>query len=224
MAAVAPARGADGEPLLSIGQVLTRLSVDFAELSPSKLRFLEEQGLMTPARTKSGYRKFSQADIERLRLILTLQRDHYLPLKVISEFLDDVDCGKNPEIPGVAPKTAATLMSPRRVLTRAELLRESGASASLLAEAISAQLVPALDVFPQHALDTMRTLRGLGERGIAPRHLRAMRLAAERDAELIEQSLAARGGAGGQRSEDALELAAMVDQVRSSVLRARLLG
>ena len=69
--------------LLSIGQVLARLSPEFPSLTSSKLRFLEVQGIVTPVRTESGYRKFSQADLERLRLALTLQRDQYLPLVVI---------------------------------------------------------------------------------------------------------------------------------------------
>src|SRR6478736_10143361 len=76
--------------LLSIGQVLARLSPEFPSLTSSKLRFLEVQGIVTPLRTESGYRKFSQNDLERLRLALTLQRDHYLPLGVIREYLEDI--------------------------------------------------------------------------------------------------------------------------------------
>ncbi|MDQ1529560.1 MAG: hypothetical protein QOH77_1350 [Actinomycetota bacterium] len=72
-----------GASLLSIGQVLARLNPEFPDLTPSKLRFLEERQLISPARTESGYRKFSPADLTRLRFVLTMQRDHYVPLKVI---------------------------------------------------------------------------------------------------------------------------------------------
>ncbi|WP_164861708.1 MerR family transcriptional regulator, partial [Microbacterium sp. CPCC 204701] len=89
--------------LLSIGQVLARLSPEFPSLTSSKLRFLEVQGIVAPTRTESGYRKFSQADLERLRLALTLQRDHYLPLSVIREYLEDVDAGRDPATPTAVP-------------------------------------------------------------------------------------------------------------------------
>ncbi len=67
--------------LYTIGQVLTVLKPQFGDLTPSKLRFLEDQGLLTPERTDAGYRKYSENQIERLSIILTLQRDQYLPLK-----------------------------------------------------------------------------------------------------------------------------------------------
>ena len=73
----------DHRKLYTIGQVLTVLKPEFGDLSPSKLRFLEDQGLVTPERTDAGYRKYSENQIERLRVVLTLQRDQYLPLKVI---------------------------------------------------------------------------------------------------------------------------------------------
>ncbi len=89
------------EPLLNIGQVLDRLRADFEDISIPKIRFLEAEGLVKPDRTPSGYRKFSEADIERLRYILRMQRDHYLPLKVIGEHLDAIDRGLEP--PAVEP-------------------------------------------------------------------------------------------------------------------------
>ena len=87
--------------LLSIGQVLARLSPEFPSLTSSKLRFLEVQGIVTPQRTASGYRKFAPADVERLRLALTLQRDHYMPLQVIREHLDDVEAGRATALPQI---------------------------------------------------------------------------------------------------------------------------
>src|SRR5690606_21000413 len=96
----AAARSSSSAPLLSIGQVLARLNPEFPGLSPSKLRFLEAEGLVFPARTESGYRKFSHADLDRLRLILSLQRDYYLPNKVIRQHLVELDAGREPVLPG----------------------------------------------------------------------------------------------------------------------------
>lgn len=85
--------------LFTIGQVLNILDPEFPDLSTSKLRFLEEQGLVTPQRTASGYRKFSEHDVERIRIILELQRTRFLPLKVIGNYLDELDEGKAPVLP-----------------------------------------------------------------------------------------------------------------------------
>ncbi len=212
--------------LLSIGQVLARLQDDFADLSPSKLRFLEEQGLVTPERTKSGYRKFSQAHIERLRLILTLQRDHYLPLKVIAEVLDELDEGRDPIIPGAAHRNASSILSPKRVLSGEELCRSTGASTRFLGESIAAGLLPAAEVFPHDTIAQLTALLKLAERGITPRHLRTLRVAAEREAELISRAVSTRGVKSGTPAgdEDALEFAGYLDTVRSGVLRRRVSG
>ncbi|WP_125098358.1 transcriptional regulator FtsR [Leucobacter chromiireducens] len=212
--------------LLSIGQVLSYLAVDFADLSPSKLRFLEEQGLVTPERTKSGYRKFSQAHIERLRLILTLQRDHYLPLKVIAEVLDEMDQGRDPIIPGAARRSASSILSPKRVLSSDELCRSTGASTRFLGEAIAAGLLPAAEVFPHDAVAQLTALLRLAERGITPRHLRSVRVAVEREAELISRAASTRGVKRGTPAgdEEALEFAGYLDTVRSGVLRRAISG
>ena len=216
------AGGAASTPL-SIGQVLACLQDDFVDLTPSKLRFLEEQGLITPDRTKSGYRKFSQQHIERLRMILTLQRDHYLPLKVIAEVLCDVDAGRDPIIPGASPRSASSVLAPHRVLSSDELCRATGATPRFLGEAIAVGLLPAADVFPHDAVAELAALLKLAERGITPRHLRALRVAAEREAELVAQAVATRGVKSGTPAglEDSLEIADHLDTVRSGVLRRR---
>lgn len=203
--------------------MLARLQDDFADLTPSKLRFLEDQGLVTPERTKSGYRKFSQQHIERLRLILTLQRDHYLPLKVIAEVLDEMDAGRDPIIPGASPRSASSILAPKRVLSAEELRRTTGASPRFLGEAIAAGLLPATEVFPHDAVAQLTALMKLAERGITPRHLRPLRVAAEREAELIAHAVSSRGVKSGTPlgTEDSLELADYLDTVRSGVLRRR---
>src|SRR5918999_71069 len=87
----------------TIGEVLNQLKHDFEDISISKIRFLESEGLISPSRTESGYRKFSDDDVNRLRFILTAQRDHYLPLKVIREQLERLDSGQRPSAPTPPP-------------------------------------------------------------------------------------------------------------------------
>lgn len=108
--------------LYTIGQVLGVLKPEFSDLSPSKLRFLEDQGLITPDRTDSGYRKYSESQIERIRIILTLQRDQYLPLKVIRDYLDEIDAGRQPLLP---PTNPGSLRKGQRFST-AQLKAETG--------------------------------------------------------------------------------------------------
>ncbi len=91
--------------LMSIGEVLAQLRTDFPDVTISKIRFLESEGLVEPARTPSGYRKFSHADVARLHYVLATQRDHYLPLRVIKEHLDALDRGlEPPAVPGERPR------------------------------------------------------------------------------------------------------------------------
>lgn len=210
--------------LFSIGQVLDRLRGEFCDLSPSKLRFLEEQGLVTPERTKSGYRKFSQNHVERIRFILTLQKDHYLPLKVIAEVLDELDSGRDPIIPGASNRNASSILVPQRLLSREELQKITGASARFIGESIAAGLLPATEVFPHEAVAELSALLKLSDLGLTPRHLRNMRVAAERDAELIVQAVEARGTRGQtpEGIETALGVGELVEVVRAGVLRRRL--
>ena len=228
MAGVAsPTRASGGSSLLSIGQVLARLSPEFPDLSPSKLRFLEERNLVTPSRTESGYRKFSSTDLERLRLVLSMQRDYYLPLKVIRSYLDDLDAGREPVLPGGATVTAPSMLSGDRRLSRAELIKESGANAMLLNDAITASLVVAGDHFGDDALAVLRALVELQRSGIEPRHLRGFRAAAERELGLIESALipvTRRKDASSRAKalEMAREIAGHLEIVRSSLIRSAL--
>lgn len=211
--------------LLSIGQVLTRLTPEFPDLTPSKLRFLEDQGLVHPARTESGYRKFSSSDLDRLRLILTMQRDHYFPLKVIRQALEDIDAGRSPNL-SMAPATGPVAIQPdTRKLRREELLRETGAAPSLLDDAISTGLIAPAQSYGPEAVNMIRSLVELRRTGIEPRHLRNLRLAAEREADLIVSAISPLVRSATERPaarERATEVAAHLDRVRASIVRAGL--
>ncbi|WP_407358115.1 MerR family transcriptional regulator [Microbacterium sp. LTA6] len=203
--------------LLSIGQVLARLTPEFPELTSSKLRFLEVQGIVTPSRTESGYRKFSQADIERLRLGLVLQRDHYLPLSVIREQLDDAETNGGA---GAALAPPPSITPPPRRYRRGELLSAAGAGPQLLNDAISTGVITASETYPEATVALLRGLVALDRHGIEPRHLRSIRQGAEREVALIESAMSALlrrtdAVSRAKASEMAPELATKIDEVRS---------
>ncbi|MFF1556805.1 MerR family transcriptional regulator [Streptomyces sp. NPDC058279] len=191
--------------LMSIGTVLTTLRDEFPDVTISKIRFLEAEGLVEPRRTPSGYRKFSADDVERLGRILRLQRDHYLPLKVIREQLDALDRGEQIRIPApTAPRDpeGAPAGGPAAVygevgrerppaarVGRAELLAAAEVDEGQLAEWESYGLLgEAPDGgFEAEAVTVARLIADLGRFGLEPRHLRAMKAAADREAGLVEQ-------------------------------------
>lgn len=213
--------------LLSIGQVLAKLTSDYPDLTPSKLRFLEERQLIRPSRTESGYRKFSPADVERLRFVLSMQRDHYLPLKVIKGYLDELDAGGQPELPGGTTLTSTSILSSERRMHREELIREAAATPQLLNDAVSSSLIAANDVFGDEALSMLRSLVELQRSGIEPRHLRGFRAAAERELGLIESALipvSRRKDASSRAKavELAREIASQLEIVRGSLIRQAL--
>lgn len=221
MAAASARERSASAGLLSIGQVLARLTPEFPALTASKLRFLEDRGIVAPARTESGYRKFSSSDVERLRLALTLQRDHYLPLDVIREQLDDADAGGMASVPppSIAPQT--------RRYRREELLAAAAAPAQLLNDAISTGLITVAETYPEPTVSLLRVMVALERHGIEPRHLRSLKQGAEREVALIESALstllrrtdaASRGRAG----ELAPELAARIDEMRSLLVKEAL--
>ena len=173
-----PARGGPARALVGIGQVLDELRQEFPDISTSKIRFLEAEGLITPERASSGYRRFAVADIERLRFILTAQRDEYLPLRVIKERLD----AASGEGAGATASAAA--------LTRSELLEVTGADEALLAELEDYGLVRHARTYGTEALTVVRCAVAVREYGIQPRHLRAVKAAADREISLVEQVVA----------------------------------
>ena len=183
---------------VSIGQVLDELSAEFPDVSPSKIRFLEAEGLIRPLRSNSGYRRFSAADITRLRFILTAQRDEYLPLRVIKERLDALDGDHGGDGAGAAV--------PPLAMTRSELLAAAGAAEELLAELEDYGLIRRARSYGAQPLSVLRSAVHLGAHGIQPRHLRAIKAAAERETALVEQAVAPLARQKGSR-EPALQAA-----------------
>ncbi|MBD5787502.1 MerR family transcriptional regulator [Cellulosimicrobium terreum] len=183
---------------MRISDVLRALRTEFPGVSHSKLRFLEEQGLIDPVRTASGYRQYSPADVERLRFVLVQQRESYLPLKVIKERLAALDAGHDDaETSPVAPRLATSDGDPsggasRRRYTVDGLVAASGAERELVDGLIEAGVLrpSAGGQLDASALDVVVIAAGLAEHGIEPRHLRSLRTAADRQVNLVEQVVA----------------------------------
>jgi DNA-binding transcriptional MerR regulator len=229
---------------MNIGQVLDELRPDFPSVTIPKIRFLEDKGLIKPERTPSGYRKFSTDDVERLRYVLRMQRDHYLPLKVIGEHLDAIDRGlEPPPIEPVVPTVPKVALAPDGLpsaesFSRRDNLRLSRKELIKIAE-ISDELLQQLEQFAlispragtghydTDALVIAQTARELAEFGLEPRHLRAFKTAADREVGLVEQVVAPlRGGrdtAARARAEEAVsEIAALSVRLHATLVKAGL--
>ena len=225
---------------MTIGEVLARLRPQFPDVTISKIRFLEEQGLVEPERTAAGYRKFDHLDLERLRYVLTVQRDHYLPLRVIREHLDAIDRGLEPPLlPGLGPRSPRLVTGaedaphgtrhpepaePR--LDRRRLLETAGIDEDLLRALESFGLVSARGSgYDTDAVIVARTAGELAAFGVEPRHLRAFRTAADREAGLVEQVVAplrrGRGTESAARAEEtAREMAALCVRLHAALVKA----
>ncbi|MFD7469974.1 transcriptional regulator FtsR [Streptomyces tendae] len=184
--------------LMSIGAVLNALRDEFPDITISKIRFLESEGLVEPRRTPAGYRKFSAHDVERLAQVLRMQRDHYLPLKVIREHLDAVERGEAVALPRVGrqrdgeavPESAEAPTVAR--IGRDELLATAGIDDQELKEWESYGLLASLPdgAYDAEAVTVASLVLQLGRFGIEPRHLRVMKAAADREAGLVDQVVA----------------------------------
>lgn len=180
----------------TIGEVLNLLRDEFADVSISKIRFLESEGLIRPGRSESGYRQFSPDDVARLRYILAAQRDRYLPLRVIKEELARRDAGLPPTEAASAPRAGlrretsaaeTTSLLTDVVLDRAELAHASGLDVRDVEELVAHGIIDGDGPYDGHALRAARLAAELLRRGLEARHLRAYRLAADREADRIEQ-------------------------------------
>ena len=186
---------------LSIGEVLGKLRGDFPDITISKIRFLESEGLIEPQRTPSGYRKFTASDLDRLRYVLLLQRDQYLPLRVIKENLEALDRGLEPAANGgvASPRPALASVdgdsSPESFvhtsdmrLSREELLKASGLTDTQLVDLESYGFVALRGRhYDSDALSVAQSVAEMAGFGIETRHLRSFKSAADREIGLIEQ-------------------------------------
>lgn len=174
--------------LLSIGEVINLLRDDFPDVSVSKIRFLESQGLVDPNRSGSGYRQFDSTDIARLRFILQQQRDHFLPLKVIKSKLTLWERGE--DVSGDSTESTQSLDQTGEPLDRSELLKRSKLEESDLEALIDIGLIrpiPDSVVFPPEAGIVAMEAKRLMDQGLEARHLRTVKLSSEREADLLMQ-------------------------------------
>ena len=177
-----------GRGQFGIGEVLAQLRPEFPDISTSKIRFLEAEGLIEPARSRSGYRRFSAADIERLRYILTMQRDSYLPLRVIRERLVMKGAG---EVGGETANSQHPAGRTAADMTRRQLLDAAEISEAELTELEDYGLIRRVGrQYGGDALAVARALAALRQYGVQARHLRAVKAAADREANLVEQVVA----------------------------------
>lgn len=239
------ATAAAGVVALSIGEVLAALRRDFPDVTISKIRFLESEGLVQPERSPSGYRQFGAADVDRLRYVLTMQRDHYLPLRVIKEHLHAIDRGLepprvevgSPQVPRAAVAgnqalpSADSFLPPADglLLSRAELLAEAGLDEASLIELEQYGLLASRNggYFDRDALTVARTVAELGGYGLQARHLRAFKSAADREVGLVEQVVAPlvrqRHPQARERAEQiARELAALSVRLHAALVKTAL--
>ena len=184
----APAETSTSQRLLTIGAVTRRLKDEFPDITISKIRYLEDQGLLAPRRTQGGYRLFSEEDVERLETILRLQRDEFLPLRVIREELSS---------PGVAKTTKKRrgLSAAEEEMDMGELCERAGVTPALARELEEfGLLAPRTDngtkLFGERDVEVAVTCAKLSRYGISARHLRTFRTGADREAGLLEQIVA----------------------------------
>jgi DNA-binding transcriptional MerR regulator len=237
---------AGGRVRLNIGEVLDLLRSDFPGVTIPKIRFLEDKGLVKPERTAAGYRKFSSEDVDRVRYVLRMQRDHYLPLRVIGDHLDAIDRGLEPPpiepvvptVPTVAlaadglPSAESFSRRDQLRLSRKELLKIAEISDDLLTQLEQFGLVSArtgTSHYDTDALVIATTARELAEFGLEPRHLRAFKTAADREVGLVEQVMApqmrGRDASERGRAEEAVsELAALSVRLHATLVKSGLRG
>ena len=216
--------------LLTIGEVLNQVRSEFDDISISKIRFLEAEGLIVPSRTKSGYRKFSSSDVEKLRYILRMQRDHYLPLKVIKEHIEAIDRGLKPVIDEIEkPKVPSALVDLNQLgikksnirVTREELISNTSITDQDLKESEDYGLIKVLADkrhYDDIAVKTARVIAALSGFGLEPRHLKFLKSGSDRESSLIKQvaspmSRSKRPDAGEQALEMMREISNLTNQL-----------
>jgi DNA-binding transcriptional MerR regulator len=217
-----------------VGAVVRALAEEFPDVTISKVRFLESEGLVTPDRTASGYRQYSDDDVERIRYVLRAQRDRYWPLKVIRANLESIDRGIDPgagtqeAVPPVprpdpdVPDASTLLAGATLALTPRELAEAAGLGESEVADLVAHGLLRA-DERGLHGETDLRVARaaaGLAAYGVEARHLRAFRASADREVGLVEQAVGGRRGSAAERGR--AEVAHLCLSLHAALLRGGL--
>lgn len=220
---------------MSIGVVIKCLSEEFPDVTVSKIRFLESEGLISPERTQSGYRRFTEADVERLRYILITQRDNYLPLKVIREQLEAMDSGKvtavtagqNAADPLIAPEQFAAPAATR--LTDEDVAKQADCTPEVVAQCIDAGLIvpDASGLFTVDDVRVVSTAVSLTEFGLDARHLKRISQSASRQADLISQvtdpvAKSGRAAAKQEAGEISQQMTALVVSLHAALVKNEL--
>jgi DNA-binding transcriptional MerR regulator len=222
--------GSDSRPrkALTIGAVCKILRQEFDDISISKIRYLEDQKLLSPRRTRGGYRLYSQADVEQLRAILRMQRDEFLPLKVIRQELaagkiDGSRAGRD-----ASARRAMAIEGPGELVGVDELIEQTGVEPELIRELEDFGIVQPLNrggasLFDETDVEIVRAAGELARFGVHGRNLRVFRTAADREATLLEQilgpSLRSRSQARREEALESLEgLAATCTQLKHLLL------
>jgi DNA-binding transcriptional MerR regulator len=223
-------RNGDSRPrkALTIGAVCKVLGQEFDDISISKIRYLEDQKLLTPRRTRGGYRLYSQADVEQLRAILRMQRDEFLPLRVIRQELAAGKIGGERNSRGASTRRAMAIDDPGEWIGYDDLLEQTGATAELVRELEDFGIVQpehrdGSTRFDETDVEIVRAATELARFGVQGRNLRVFRSSADREASLLEQimgsSLRSRSPARRQEALESLEgLAATCTQLKHLLL------
>ena len=233
------------EPLAGISEVVNGLRGDFPDVSVSKLRFLESQGLITPHRTSKGYRKYSRTDMAKLRWILTQQRENFLPLRVIRERMADVEWSTRADeeadrLPDVDVSDRVRRLAPSpptsepsgTEMTLPQLANASGLSLSQARELtryglLEPRSAAEIDFYDAQALEVARIARQMFDQGLEPRHLRVFKASVDRELDLsvpaVQRVLQAGGADAQRRARELLATqAALASSLREALVRRTL--
>ena len=219
---------------MSIGEVLKLLTPDFPDITLSKIRYLESEGLVSPQRTSSGYRKYTNADVERLRYVLTIQQETYMPLKEIKKQLDAMDsCSV---IPITKAATAQTIISPEEFrkpaitrLSDVEIAEKAGVELQFVIDLANVGIIgpDQSGFFTADDIQVVSTASALSEFGIDARHLKSVKNAASRQADLISQVVTPlvrsnKDGAREQAEEMSRQMSALVVSLHAILVKNEL--
>lgn len=226
----------------TIGRVLEMIRGEFPDISVSKLRYLETEGLISPERQQpSGYRRFTEADVERLLYVLRAQRDRYLPLKVIREELEAIDRGEDPstvaavpeaEAPAVDPEPEARQRPVKRIpktslLTRRQLLEASGLGEASFIHLERLKIItprPGTQLYGKEAVTIAESARRLSHLGMDLRQLKVIQQAASAEAALVEQVFEPHRRRSGTPPETVADVYRVVLQAHAALLYGQIHG